>query len=510
VCVHSILYHVLYFLSLLLFLDNFNARECLDRKSIIHARIAQSKQQLARIPLSSSTSLASLVCIMNVAQRRGKGVEPKSNTVLVAEAPAAESDPLTLPDGRMPVAVATVRRRFCGTGPFDHHWLNLDCCGLLCALLTYMLHLYAIYAVTMVLIPPWMSYDAVKNAENGDAVVGQLLTQSHNRIISWAGVLHRICFTLIAALAIVSHWKAMTTDPGSVPPDAQPIGVTQEDETPLETKLNSPEKSQTDGADPTQVQNYLLEPPSIPKVKRICRRCKSYKPSRAHHCSICRRCIIKMDHHCPWVNNCVGIGNHKYFLLFVFYTCLSCAYSLILIVSRFAACSGDGIHAHARSSRLMRQQRDHSHPFCLDRPSHLLIVICLLLEALLFGMFTACMMMDQADVVRSKVTHIDRFTGADVGSNALSGVLEVFGVGPGHRSMREARFRPDWLSPFVQVCFPSASLRDEVVGYCRPCVPNHSKKEGPSESWFDRGIRSGNALRWQNRNKNATSMVEII
>jgi palmitoyltransferase ZDHHC3/7/25 len=458
---------------------------------------------------------------MNVAQRRGKGQEPKSNTILVAEPPAVESDPLTLPDGRVPVAVATVRRRYCGTGPFDHHWLNLDCCGLICALMTYMLHIYAIYAVTMVLIPPWLSYEAAavsKSSENGDAagaVMSQLLTQSHNRIISWAGVLHRICFTLIAALAIVSHWKAMTTDPGSVPPDAQPIGVAQEDETPAETKANSPEKQQGNSADLDPVQNYLLEPPSIPKVKRICRRCKSYKPSRAHHCSICRRCIIKMDHHCPWVNNCVGIGNHKYFLLFVFYTCLSCAYSLVLIVTRFAACSGDGIHAHApgRSSRLMRQ-REHSHPFCLDRPSHLLIVICLLLEALLFGMFTACMMIDQADVVRSKMTHIDRFTGTDVGSNSLSGVLEVFGVGQGssHRSMREARFRPDWLSPFVQICFPSTSLRDEVVGYCRPCLPNHSAKEkdGQSESWFTRGIRSGNAMRKKNSNKNGTSMVEII
>nr|XP_020451247.1 palmitoyltransferase ZDHHC2 isoform X2 [Monopterus albus] len=59
---------------------------------------------------------------------------------------------------------------------------------------------------------------------------------------------------------------------------------------------------------------------------RFCDHCHLLKPDRCHHCSVCDKCILKMDHHCPWVNNCVGFSNYKFFMLFLAYSLLYCLF----------------------------------------------------------------------------------------------------------------------------------------------------------------------------------------
>ncbi|VDM53442.1 unnamed protein product [Angiostrongylus costaricensis] len=68
---------------------------------------------------------------------------------------------------------------------------------------------------------------------------------------------------------------------------------------------------------------------------RYCYMCMSLKPDRSHHCSSCGRCVVKFDHHCPWINQCVNHTNYKPFLLYIFYSTLTVVWFLITSLECF-------------------------------------------------------------------------------------------------------------------------------------------------------------------------------
>ncbi|KAK8869594.1 hypothetical protein IAR55_000161 [Kwoniella newhampshirensis] len=95
---------------------------------------------------------------------------------------------------------------------------------------------------------------------------------------------------------------------------------------------------------------------------RYCKTCEHYKPPRAHHCRQCKTCVLKvrltttiarfaskvailtvsltfssssqLDHHCPWIANCVGFSNQGHFIRFLVWVDIATSYHLLMMAGR--------------------------------------------------------------------------------------------------------------------------------------------------------------------------------
>lgn len=66
---------------------------------------------------------------------------------------------------------------------------------------------------------------------------------------------------------------------------------------------------------------------------RYCHKCSMYKPDRCHHSSSSGRCVLKMDHYCPWVANDIGYFNYKFFFLTLVYSGATLAFCCITLAA---------------------------------------------------------------------------------------------------------------------------------------------------------------------------------
>mmetsp|Transcript_12890 Transcript_12890/g.15611 ORF Transcript_12890/g.15611 Transcript_12890/m.15611 type:complete len:473 (+) Transcript_12890:244-1662(+) len=313
--------------------------------------------------------------------------------------------------------------RMFGTSHQARYWLSTDSCGLCCAFFTVFLILYSLWVMT-----------------------NQILMSNLD-----IATMHVIIFNTFGFLALASHMTAMFTNPGAVPRIAEPLpGDAQR----LKEALaqNSTQRKRTKG---------------------WCHRCVAYKPPRAHHDSVTGRCIVKLDHFCPWTNNAIGVRNHKSFLLFIFYTFLMCSYALALLFRLAYLSMQTPDESNVPQVKKLRGRRssdlvvvtplpiiEANASFLLEetRPQIEIGFNCVIVGvfAILFGLFTSCMLCDQWSVVTTHVAKIDRLKGDAEDLEAYSGVNEIFGAST-HRC------RIEWLLPTLPR-FPH-SIQDEILGY---------------------------------------------
>lgn len=119
-------------------------------------------------------------------------------------------------------------------------------------------------------------------------------------------VLQSVVGITILLNVLISYWLAFRTDPGS-PPTIAEVQAAIEDGT-------------------------FKEKFGFATTVNTCKKCFCIKPPQTHHCSVCNRCVLKMDHHCPWLNQCVGLLNYRYFILFLFWLFVGTAYALSILL----------------------------------------------------------------------------------------------------------------------------------------------------------------------------------
>ncbi|UMM24434.1 hypothetical protein L5515_004672 [Caenorhabditis briggsae] len=134
-------------------------------------------------------------------------------------------------------------------------------------------------------------------------------------------IIYLIVFYTLLVLYYTSYLRTIYTKAWQPPPKYFLEGVAK---TTYATVKDDERQLQAFLADIARERELTLLVRGFDHGIRFCDKCCCIKPDRSHHCSMCEQCVLKFDHHCPWVNNCVNFGNYKFFLLFLAYGFIFC------------------------------------------------------------------------------------------------------------------------------------------------------------------------------------------
>ncbi|KIY43777.1 zf-DHHC-domain-containing protein [Fistulina hepatica ATCC 64428] len=133
---------------------------------------------------------------------------------------------------------------------------------------------------------------------------------------SWLFAFHLCATYALTIMSLSSLAICATRDPGPVTPTSQRGRIVDEEEDVEEIELSE------------QLLSTDLNLPG-----KWCNKCWAPKPDRTHHCSMCGRCVLKMDHHCPWIGaRCIGHRTYPAFLHFLTCVTLLAAYITIICI----------------------------------------------------------------------------------------------------------------------------------------------------------------------------------
>ena len=201
-------------------------------------------------------------------------------------------------------------------------------------------------------------------------------------------------------------------------PDQQDNEKKEENE--AEESDNNSERDEMNFEPVTSINDSLkgtIEEKYHLKLSR-CINCFVIRPINSHHCNVCHKCYIEQDHHCPWVNNCIGLFNKKFFILFLGYSFISVIYTDILFFYY----------------SLYKNINQFN-----DSPGLLVLDVFSILFGLILAIVSAMLMWDQYDTIRNDCTQCDFKKGILLEKSSIKQQFQmIFG----------GLFSYKWLLPF--------------------------------------------------------------